>query len=454
MSFPYFFVHFFLGLIIGSLLMKVLDLRTKRSLEHCFEKEKAANEILRKTLEEIVQRHHLEKEIQNKEFEKTLNQYKLEKNFLAQSLESQEDRKVLIETFSNKLACSTQSLIKEIQKETKEYFSERSKHFEDIISPVNSVLKEFKKNIDDYERKQAEERGSLKEQISQLMEAEKQLETQTSALRNILAHPAKRGRWGEVQLERILELSGMLKYCDYEMQVSSSSGQSRADAVIRLPQNRCLIIDSKAPLSESYLEQGEYDKDDMISRIKEHVRCLKAKAYWEKFSETPEFIILFLPGESLFNDTVKHAPELMDISASSNVLIAGPSTLLALLKTVAHTWKQENLHQQIQEIGSLGKELYERLGVVFRHFNKLGNNLRTASQSYNELASSLRTRMLPTIKKFEKLDVAPQNKHISEVTSIEITNKGPLPINPEDEEELLLSEKLPSSMTTKELLDE
>ncbi|WP_213357492.1 DNA recombination protein RmuC [Chlamydiifrater phoenicopteri] len=447
------FSYFLLGFIIGSLLVKVLDLLSRRSLERLFEKEKTAHEVLKKTLEDLSQKHALEKELQNKEFEKILKQYELEKAFLSQSLESQEDRKQLIEAFSNKLSCSTQSLIKEIQKETKEYFSEKSKHFEDIVSPVNSILKEFKKNIDEYEKKQAEERGSLKEQISQLMEAEKQLEVQTSALKNILAHPAKRGRWGEVQLERILELSGMLKYCDYEMQVSSVSGQSRADAIIRLPKNRCLIIDSKAPLSESYLEQGEYDKDDMISRIKEHVKSLKTKAYWEKFSETPEFIILFLPGESLFNDTVRHAPELMDIGASSNVLIAGPSTLLALLKTVAHTWKQENLHQQIQEIGTLGKELYERLGVVFRHFNKLGNHLRAASQSYNDLSSSLQTRMLPTIKKFEKLDITSQNKHISEITSIDITTKEALPINLGNEQELLFSEKI-SPSSTKDILDE
>ncbi|AFS21673.1 DNA recombination protein RmuC [Chlamydia psittaci] len=328
-----------------------------------------------------------------------------ENELLKSSLELSRRQEQLMEDFSNKLAVSSQSLIKEMKEETKSYFSEKSKTIESILTPVQATLTAFKQNLETFETKHAEDRGSLKEQISQLLAAEKKLEKEAQALTDILKHPGSRGRWGEIQLERILELSGMLKYCDYETQATDNEGSVRADMVIRLPHERCLIIDSKAPFSETYLSGDTSDKSDLVGKIKDHIKTLKSKSYWEKFHYSPEFVILFLPGESIFNDALRIAPELIDIAATSNVILSGPLTLLALLKTVAHTWKQENLRAQIQEIGQLGKELHHRLHVVFNYFHKIGKNLNNTVQSYNDMSSSLQHRILPTLRKFEDLEI-------------------------------------------------
>ncbi|WP_348663029.1 DNA recombination protein RmuC [Chlamydia vaughanii] len=353
---------------------------------------------------------------------------------LRNSLELSRRQEQLMEEFSNKLSVSSQALIKEMKEETQSYFSEKSKTIESILTPVQSTLTAFKQNLETFETKHAEDRGTLKEQISHLLAAEKKLEKETQALTDILKHPGSRGRWGEIQLERILELSGMLKYCDYETQASDAQGSARADMIIRLPQERCLIIDSKAPFSETYFSNDNSDKSDLVGKIKEHIKTLKSKSYWEKFHYSPEFVILFLPGESIFNDALRIAPELIDIAATSNVILSGPLTLLALLKTVAHMWKQENLQKQIQEIGQLGKELHHRLHVVFNHFHKIGKNLNNAVQSYNDMSSSLQHRVLPTLRKFEDLEVSSSLHKVEDPSPIHSPATSFLPSYADEEE--------------------
>ncbi|AAP05520.1 DNA recombination protein RmuC [Chlamydia caviae] len=367
------------------------------------------------------------------------SQMKLQRNLehenelLKNSLDLSRRQEQLMEDFSNKLAVSSQSLIKEMKEETQSYFSEKSKTIESILTPVQATLTAFKQNLETFESKHAEDRGSLKEQITHLLAAEKKLEKETQALTDILKHPGSRGRWGEIQLERILELSGMLKYCDYETQVTDAQGSARADMIIRLPNERCLIIDSKAPFSETYFSQNTSNKSDLVGKIKDHIKTLKSKSYWEKFHSSPEFVILFLPGESIFNDALRIAPELIDVAATSNVILSGPLTLLALLKTVAHMWKQENLQKQIQEIGQLGKELHHRLHVVFNHFHKVGKNLNNAVQSYNDMSSSLQRRILPTLRKFEDLEVASSVHKIEDPSSIDNPAASLLPSYEEED---------------------
>lgn len=333
---------------------------------------------------------------------------------LKNSLELSRQSEQLMEDFSNKLSVTCQALIKDMKAETQVYFSEKSKTIESLLLPVQTTLLAFKQNLETFETKHAEDRGALKEQITHLLSVEKKLEKETQSLTNILKHPGARGRWGEIQLERILELSGMLKYCDYETQASDPQGLVRADMIVRLPQERCLIIDAKAPFSETYFSDENMDKSELVGKIKEHIKILKSKSYWDKFRYSPEFVILFLPGESIFNDALRIAPELIDIAAASNIILSSPLTLLALLKTIAHTWKQENLQKQIQEIGQLGKELHHRLHVVFNHFYKLGKNLNNAVQSYNDMASSLQHRVLPTLRKFEDLELTSSLHKIEE----------------------------------------
>lgn len=341
-----------------------------------------------------------------------------ENNFLKNSLERCRQSDQLLENLSNKFSVTCHSLVKEMKMESQMYFSEKSKTIESLLSPVQATLLAFKQNLETFETQHAEDRGTLKEQIAHLLSVEKKLEKETQALTNILKHPGTRGRWGEIQLERILELSGMLKYCDYEIQASDPQGLVRADMIVRLPQDRCVIIDAKAPFSETYFSEENADRSDLIKKIKEHIKTLKSKSYWNKFHYSPEFVILFLPGESIFNDALRIAPELIDIAASSNVILSSPLTLLALLKTIAHTWKQENLHKQIQEIGRLGKELHHRLYNVFNHFHKLGKHLNLTVQSYNDLSSSLQHRVLPTLRKFEDLEVSSSLHKIEDPSTI------------------------------------
>lgn len=335
----------------------------------------------------------------------SLRQLTLENALLKKTAELSKNQEQLMETFSLRLAASSQAMIREIKEETQNYFSEKSQTLESILTPMQTTLSSFKQNLANFESKHAEDRGELKTQILHLLEVEKKLEKETQTLTGILKHPGARGRWGEIQLERILELSGMLKYCDYETQMSDGTGAVRADLIIRLPQERCLVIDAKAPLPEAYLT-NDSSPTDLIVRLKDHIKILKTKSYWEKFDKSPEFVILFLPGESLFNDAIRTAPELIDIAASSNVILSSPLTLLALLKTVAHMWKQENVQKQILEIGALGKELHQRMHTLFGHIHRTGKNLSSAVQSYNDMTSSLQRRVLPTLRKFEALEIS------------------------------------------------
>ncbi len=349
------------------------------------------------------------------------NQLALENEKLKQSLSFSQTQEKLMERFQQNLASSSRDFIKEIKEETKQYFSEKSDSIEAVLVPVQTTLTAFKHNLDAFEEKHAEDRGALKEQIAHLLTAEKKLEKETQTLTDILKHPGSRGRWGEIQLERILELSGLLKYCDYNTQTTDKEGLARADVIVRLPHNRSLVIDAKTPLSNAYFANTEEDKLDLILKVKSHIKTLKTKSYWDKTEHSPEFVILFLPGEGLFSDTIRLAPELFELAANSNVILCGPLTLLALLKTVAHTWKQENIQRQIQEIGLLGKELHQRLSNMCAHFSKVGNSLSLSVQHYNRLISSLQQRVFPTLRKFERLEITSPSQTIDAPLVIEET---------------------------------
>ncbi|MDD6310233.1 DNA recombination protein RmuC [Chlamydia suis] len=349
----------------------------------------------------------------------TIRDLEHSKSILQMSLDTRRSQEQLIEEFSHKLSSASQAFARDIKAESQEFFSEKTQAITSVLTPVHNTLSAFKQNLEMFETKQAEDRGALKEQLSQLLTAEKKLERETQALTNILKHPGSRGRWGEIQLERILEISGMLKYCDYSAQtVDAQTSSSRADIVIRLPQNRSLVIDAKTPFSEEYLTDNQADPSDLVKKIKDHIKTLKTKSYWDKFEQSPEFVILFLPGESLFNDAIRCAPELLDYAGQSNVILSSPITLMALLKTVTYVWKQENVHKQIQEIGRLGKDLYQRMHKLFDHFHKVGKHLGQAVHSYNDMSSSLSARVLPILRTFDKLEVSSSHNTIEELSQV------------------------------------
>lgn len=340
-----------------------------------------------------------------------------------QSLELHKKEQDLLTSFSSDLKISSYELLSDFYEKTENNLKLKVETLDQIISPLKNHLNQFQQDIKNFETKRAEEQGSLKEQISQLLLAEKKLEKETSSLTQILKSPISRGRWGEIQLKRILELSGMLKYCDFSEQKKLQDSLKKPDVLIHLPDNKYIIIDAKFPISESYFnvenKTEQIHLQDLISKIREHIKILKQKSYWEDIKDSPEFVVLFLPGESLFNDALKLDPELIEFSSDANIFLTSPITLLAMLKTIAYAWKQENIKGQLEAIGLWGRTLYSRISHMVSHLSKVGKNLSNAVNAYNDTIGNIEKRVLVTARKFEKFDSIAENKKITHLNSIE-----------------------------------
>ena len=298
----------------------------------------------------------------------------------------------------------------------------------EMLSPVKESLHKLDQGMRQIEKERKGDQESLKVQIHSLFENEKVLKQETSNLVKALRSPLTRGRWGEIQLKRVVELAGMLNHCDFfeQQQEIGDSGRLRPDLIVRLPGGRQVIIDAKVPL-EAYLE-AIHSEDEIVrmQRFKDHARQVRAhiyalgkKAYWEHFQPTPEFVILFLPAETFFSAALEHDPSLIEIGAEQNVILATPTTLIALLRAVSYGWKQENLTRQVEKLHDLGQELYKRLADMNSHFSKMGKSLASAVENYNKGIGSLETRVLVTARKFKEMDVMPSQIEIEEVESIE-----------------------------------
>jgi len=300
------------------------------------------------------------------------------------------------------------------------------------VKPVGEALGKLDSFIREIETKREGAYHGLREQNTRMLEAYNEMKGEAGKLASALRSPTVRGRWGEIQLRRVVELAGMVPYCDFEEQVTidGPEGRLRPDMVVRLPGGKAIIIDAKAPL-DAYLEaldaDGEQRRVQMLKyaqRIREHVKILGSKAYANQFA-SPEFTVLFLPGDHFYAAALEYDPTLIEQGFATGVLIATPTSLVGLLQTAAYCWRQEQIADNARRIADLGRELYDRLRVFARNFSGVARGLRAATESYNDAVGSLESRVLVTARRFEELGAASGNDPIAEAKQIDLSVREP-----------------------------
>jgi DNA recombination protein RmuC len=305
---------------------------------------------------------------------------------------------------------------------------ERKAQIETLLKPMQELMAQYQLRLGEIEKSRVESYSMLREQLGTLAEVQRTLNTQTTQLVSALRRPTTRGQWGEVTLRRLVELSGMASRCDFFEQVQVSNGEDgklRPDMVIRLPGSREIIVDCKASL-DGFLDAAAAADDDMrkvhLQRHGQQVRArakeLCAKSYWTQFKNAPEYVVMFLPGESFFSAAVESDQTLYEDCLKSHVIVATPTTLLALLKTVARIWQQEDMTENAEKIRTLGVELYERIAVLAGHMDALGSSIGKTVSTYNQAIASMESRVLVTARKMSELG-AKTDKPLPEATPVD-----------------------------------
>jgi len=313
------------------------------------------------------------------------------------------------------------------RKETDDALAARQTAIDGMLKPVKESIDKVDTKIQELERERGQAYGKLTELVRNLAETHSKLSSETGSLVRALRAPAVRGRWGEIQLVRVVELAGMVEHCDFFQQetLEGDDGRLRPDMIVKLPGGRKVVVDAKVPL-EAYLDALDATDEDArralmarhAAQIRSHVLKLSAKSYWSELDHTPEFVVMFLPSEAMYSAALQESPSLIEEGVGKKVLIATPTTLIALLQAVHFGWRQELLAENAQAISAQGKELHARLATMVEHWAKVGTSLERATESFNKAAASFDGRVRPAIRKLEELGAASE-KTVSEVGSIE-----------------------------------